>query len=196
MRLISDFFNVILDSDEFFHSKEGDKWTWAFTYFLFISLIGLGLNLVLFWNGIMPAGLLAFDTILQSAQLQMLLYIFFLLGFPLHLLYAGLLYTVLGKRTPLRQVYKCSVYGFTPSMISLWIPVVGPLLLIWSVYITVMGLNIYNKEGIRKNFWRAFGAGVVVAIIAVSLTLLFGALIAQRTDFWNMLLTDMKTSVV
>ncbi len=194
-----DLVDVLLDTEEFFKQAEGRGKGSALLYFGFISLVSLGVNLLLLWRGITPAGLIPFEKILGGSW-GLALYVpltYFVMGFFFASAYALILGKVLGRMgigTGKGGSFNAVMYGFTPSILTLWIPVLGVLLTGWSLYLTAMGLGVYNSAPLKRNAKACVGAGIAVAVMIM--VFMFGAgaymieaLGLEKNLLWSVLMT-------
>jgi len=172
MSLIRDFFDVLLDTEEFFRQKRKTGMGYSFLYFGFVSFIALLINLVLLHYNITPAGLLPFEKVLDNIP-SLTIYIpmiYFISGFFFAAFFAALVTGFLGAmgtKTKYNNVLKVVAFGLTPSIISLWVPVLGILLTLWSLHLIALGLGIYNSASLKKNLKACIAGGVVAAVFVL-----------------------------
>jgi len=195
---VTEFFDVMLDTEEFFRKIKGWGTGRALSYFAFISLLSLFISWLLLLYGVAPAGLIPFEKILEGAE-YLTFYIplvYFASGFFFVAFYSLLVSGLLGRmgaRTGKRQVFKTTAYGFTPSLITLWIPVLGVLLVAWSLYLVAMGLGVYNAAPLNKNVkaciaGAAMTGGVMLLFLVGMGISLISFLGLQSGLLWSVLL--------
>ena len=170
MPFIRELADVMLDTEEFFRRIKRWGVKRGLGYFAFISLISLLINWLLLANNITPAGVIPFEKVIFG---QMVFYIplaYFIIGFLFMLLNSLLISTILGRmdfKISRKETVKVMSYSFTPSILTLWIPVLGVFLLIWSVYLAIMGLGVYNGAPMKKNAKACIAGGIITAIFLV-----------------------------
>lgn len=176
---LSELVDVLLDTETFFDQRHGQGIGRTVAYFAFISFVSLLINWILLFYGITPAGLIPFEKILNGGEIAFLIpFLYFVAGFFFVFLYTFVTASILRKKgspTPFKRVLIVASYGFTPSLLTLWIPVLGLFLLIWSLYLTAMGLGVYNGAGLKRNFLACVGGGVVMAAVLLLFLLGIGA---------------------
>ncbi|MBI4020629.1 MAG: hypothetical protein HY369_00130 [Candidatus Aenigmarchaeota archaeon] len=175
--------DVLLDTEDFFSRPASVPG--AVAYFAGISVIALAINWSLLWAGITPAGLIPFEKILGTSDLAYAIpAIYFLVGFAFLAVYALAVSRILRRwktATPFRQVLATAAYGLTPSVLTLWIPVLGVMLLLWSFYLIAMGLRVGNRASLQTNAKASLlGGGLTAALVAAFLVGLGVVLVAAE----------------
>lgn len=74
--------------------------------------------------------------------------------------------------------YDALAYGTTPSLLFGWIPFVGVIAWLYSIYVTMVGLSRLHKIGMGRALLAILLPVVIVLIIAIILTV--GLLVASR----------------
>lgn len=171
MGLIRDLLDVMLDTEVFFTEIKDRGKLDSIIYFAFISVIALIINWTLFFYDITPAGLFVFENLgLGFGILFYVPLIYFGLGFLLIILFSVITTKVLsgfGAKTEFNKVLKVIAYGFTPSILTLWIPFFGVIVLFWSLYLMSMGLGIYNSGELKTNIKACLVGGAITAVILI-----------------------------
>ena len=139
--------------EEFFKNIKKEKgWQEAFKYFAVISLVT---PLVYIIGSLASLYQMAFDEILFT-------YIFTLASIFVG---AGIvhLFALLfkGKRD-FSLTYKALAYGMTPAFVLGWIPVVGPLAGLYSLYLEVKGISSLHEMSMLRAL-----AVVLIALFAI-----------------------------
>lgn len=175
--------NVITNPSEFFDSIKSEKGVkQAFTYLALISLVSLAVGLIETYLSL---------PLLQNALSRLpiptsLMYVFFisayLIGLPLSFLSAGLIHlgVLLFKgKGNYESTYKAMVYGGTSSGLLGWIPFIGFVFILYSIYLETRGLSKLHSV----SMWRALAMLlliplIIAAVMAVVVVLLIMSVVA------------------
>lgn len=181
VRIISEFVNVLIDTESFFSSTRNHSLPRAYLYFGFVSVFLLLVNWTLIWNNILPAGVMPFEKVIAGrANIEFAIPLaYFVSGFilvPINSVFVGFLLKRMKSQVKIKDVIKIGCYSFTPAVLILWMPVISLLFGFWFIYIFALGLNVYTENQFAKNLKACAGAAFISGITLLvlgSLLILF-----------------------
>lgn len=196
MSLPGDILDVMIDTEAFYRRVHGRGSGRALLHYGVLSLVSLLIQWLLLSQQITPAGVQPLANILPAGSplLWWLPVAFALSGFVFAPVYACLIRALLARKGAAlsrQEVFRIVAYGFTPSLLTLWIPVFGLLLLFWSVYIIAMGLGVGNGKDLRTNAVASLQAGALTAVLVLAVIAGMGAVLLQQQGLELSLLTGM-----
>ena len=145
----------------------------AWKYYALISLVPLVLLLILF--GAMGAvfvalipGLGAVAPLLGGLFLAIpiLMYIGMVILIFVAAAISHIFVYLVGGRQGYGRTFQASTYGSTPGVLLGWIPLIGIIFFIWSIYTYICGISVLHK----MSMGRAFLSWLIPLIIAAVVT--------------------------
>ncbi len=114
-------------------------------------------------------------------------YMFGIVGAVLGGLWLHLWAYIFGAKGKLEQTLKTMFYGGTPSYLLGWVPFVGILAGLWSIYLTWIGLqNLHGLKGDRAAF-AVITAFIIPLLIFAALGIMLAMMFADTTQFTGLL---------
>ncbi len=165
---------VLLSPSEFFNAVKGEEgFKNAFVYIALISIVSIALNY--FLSSQYSAMLARFG--LPSALGIAIILVIWLFGLIFSFIAVGFFHIfvyLLGGKEGFTNTYKAFAYASTPSSLLGWIPFIGIIFSLWSLYLEIKGISVLQNMGMG----RALAVILIpIAIIAIIIFLLFYALI-------------------
>ncbi len=68
---------------------------------------------------------------------------------------------LLGGKGKYHETYKVYAYASTPSLLFGWVPVIGVIPSLYTLYLSVLGISKYH----RISMWRSFAAVILLPIL-------------------------------
>lgn len=172
--LLEKFRGVVFAPTKFFESVRKEKgFREAFIFVAVVSFLSIALN-YLFDRAVYVQLAAVFgvsaEIVALVAFIASVITSFALFGF-LHLFVM-----LLGGRKGFDNTYKAFGYASAPNVLG-WVPFVGILFALWSIYLEVKGLSVLHK----MSMWRALGA-LVLGIAGVVILVIIVAFIAAATS--------------
>lgn len=184
MRVYRELVEVLIDTEELFKQIKHTSVKHALGYFAFISFISLAINWLLLWAGIQPAGLIPFEKLALNIEVSFLIpFLYFVAGFFFVGLFSLIVRTYLaraGTTVSTTDCFRAVAYGVTPALLSIWFPVLGLVLILWSLYLMAQGLGVYNKAPLKTNLKASVVGGVLTAIPLTLLVLVVGIALVEN----------------
>lgn len=165
---------VLLSPSEFFNavkSEEGFKN--AFAYLALISIVSVALNYFISSQ----YRVMLVELGLPSALGIAIVLVIWLLGLILSFIVVGFVHIfvyLLGGKEGFSNTYKAFAYASTPSSLFGWIPFIGIIFSLWSLYLEIKGISMLQKMGMG----RALAAIIIpIMVIVIVIYLFFLAMI-------------------
>lgn len=171
MGLIEKIQTVLLHPSEFFENIASEKgFVEAFKYLVVLSLIPLAVNLIM--------TLPPFSSTVNVVTLGLALGVY-LISLLLSFITAGILHLfamLLSGKGDYSATYKVMAYSYTAYLLVGWIPIIGIVFSLYSIYAMVRGLSVLHKISMLRALVIVLALIVVVAVIAF--------IIGIFTSFW------------
>lgn len=168
MDLISKIKMSTMSPTKFFNGIKSEKGlVEAFKYYAILSLINLVVTLIEIFSGL--SYLSSYGAGLGIAT-PIAVYLVGLVG---SFIGAGILHifiSLLGGKQGFYNTYKAAIYASTPSLLLGWIPYVGVIIGIYSLYLLVKGVSILQKMTMKRAFVAAVLIPVVIAILIAAIS--------------------------
>jgi len=168
---------VMTKPSEFFESVKSEPGIGpAFKYFAIILLVPIILFSLLIFVGI--SGLLGpsigdLTGGLPIMVAPILIYVILLVAFFVFAGFPHLSAKLLKGSGNYAATYKALAYAETPSFLLGWIPIVGPIFGLWSLYLMIKGLSTLHDVSMGRAVLIIFFPLVVLVILAVILGVVF-----------------------
>ncbi len=158
---------ILTNSGKFFERVRSEKGVRdAFVFFVISSLVSLVATTALALNGEMAAiGTAGLGIIMVIAWLINLLLLFISAAITMFIA------KVLGGKGEYASAYKALAYGSLPYQLLGWIPFIGAIASIWTLYTQTKGVSKLYRLGM----WRSFAAIITPAVFTVALLVLIVA---------------------
>ena len=170
---------VMTSPTEFFEKIKGEEGIGeAFKYYIIFSLIYNLLfgTLTIFGLSGIPMEQMGF-----LASLGFFLpVVFFVLGIILMFISTGIIHVfarVFGGNGDYPATFKAMVYGATPSLLLGWLPFVGIIFAIYSLYLQIKGISTLHRVSMGRAFLIIFLIPMIIGIIVGLIGGLFAAAI-------------------
>lgn len=184
--MFSDLIDVMLDTETFYRRAKSYGAARAIGFYAVMSLVPLLVSWLLIWRDIAPAGVLPFLTILDQ-HLSLAWYVpvgYYVGGLVLFVVYSLLLSGVasrMGAKTSVREAFVIAGYGLTPAVLTMWVPVLGLVIMVWSLYIMSMGLRIIIGVPLEQGAKATILAGIPLIGVGLLFMLSAGILLVTMT---------------
>ncbi|MFH0889750.1 MAG: Yip1 family protein [Candidatus Aenigmatarchaeota archaeon] len=158
---------IFTNSSKFFEKTKAEKKVNdAFIFFVVSSLVSLVATTTLAFNGTMSKfGMFGLGVIMVLAWAINLLFVFISAAI------VSFAAKSLGGKSEYVSAYKAVAYGSLPYQLFGWIPFVGAIASIWTLYIQTKGVSKLYKLG----KWQSFAAIITPAIVIFALMVLLVA---------------------
>lgn len=164
---------ILKSPDKFFgRIKSEKKINGAFSFLLLVSLIYLAATIILILNGpLATLGVVGIASVAVFGWAMSILIVFVMAA----IVYAAA--KLLGGKGDYNAAFKSLVYGSLPSQALGWLPFVGFIFSIWSLYIQTKGVSKLYKLGTIRSFIAVISPSVIILILILvfASALLFGA---------------------
>jgi hypothetical protein len=167
LNVFEKIFHSLTHPDELFKTVRSEPFTSSFLYVLLITAIPALLKFVLFLVGIKTLGNESIFDILVGYIITIV--VVFIATSVYHV-FAKLF----GGVSDYDGTFKAYVYGFTPSILFGWIPVLGLIGAIYGIYLFIKGLSILHGLSTGKSFLVWFIPVLILLLIVIFLIILLG----------------------
>lgn len=178
MGFIEKIKKVILSPNEFFDAiKTEEGITQAFIYYAILSLIysilfGIFYFLMPTFLGPMPFGELGIAMIVIS-------YVVGLISVFIYAVITHIFTKIVGGNGNYSATFKSLVYASTPSLLLGWVPMIGVIFAIFSLYLMIKGISKLHGITMLRAFVAVF---IIPLIIGIVIAMIVGALFTPLTS--------------
>ncbi|MBI4176769.1 MAG: YIP1 family protein [Candidatus Aenigmarchaeota archaeon] len=167
MKFLEKAETILKDPDKFFgRVKSEKKINDAFSFLLVTSLVYFAATIALILTGPLASmGAVGIVSVSVFTWAMSILFVFIMAAI------VNIVAKLLGGKGGYLEAYKSLVYGSLPSQVLGWLPFIGFLLSLWSLYIQAKGVSRLYKIGM----FRAFVAVISPSMAALALILVFAS---------------------
>ena len=167
----------LLKPVETFQQSRNDEPGVVFSYFAALLLINAILSAIIALIGIETMPRLA--GMPEGIAIPVIVFLMALAGgFILTLIFAAWLHLwvyILGGRKGIMQTFKAIIYGHTPRLLLGWIPFIGFIFVLWSLFLAILGIRELQELSTTK------------AILAVAIAVMIPLILLMILAAWFMI---------
>jgi hypothetical protein len=164
---------IIFQPTEFFESIKNEPGIIeAFKFFIIVSLVYLIFTLILFFvaPSILLGGLFDFEPSLGLSggigiSLPIFIYIFLIVSTFVLAGVTHIIAILLGGKKDFSLTYKAVAYASTPSLLLGWIPFIGILANLYSLFLVIIGISKLHKVTLLRAFIIAISPAIILIIL-------------------------------
>lgn len=152
---------VVKTPDKFFGKvKSEKKINSAFSFLLVISIVYLIATVILIMTGPLASiGALGIASISIFSWAMSILFVFVMSAI------VNITAKFLGGKGNYVEAYKAVVYGSLPSQSLGWLPFIGFIFSLWSLYLQTKGVSSFYKIGTARSFIAVVSPSVITIIL-------------------------------
>lgn len=174
MRLIEKIKTIFLNPDNFFKKVQKEKPVESIKFLIFLSII----------SGILAGAFLSFGqspSSMFTAAFVLMMPVLMFFSYLFNTVTTQLFVMVFGGNADITQTMKSVIYSSLPATIFAWIPIIGIVASIYSLYINILGLSRYHKISRVRALFAIIVPGLLMAFVMLSMAFVFSLFLMSTT---------------